>query len=394
MQKIVSCAECIRFAFRYIWKVQIDGSLSTMTAKNLEYLQKDLLLRISRGMGDVLKVLQDVLPVESIRAAELIQLQSRLKEANKAKIRGTISQNQLDLRYNRIRDDLIVFIQSLEVTDFSKAPGGNKKKRQGSLLYNIPDQMEVSQETKCVIRLAYDEDVILTNIELQPSVVLKTVRIAEVMQAELLDPTNDPAFSIRSLSSEEQFLEEEAYTEWIFYVTPLKPGIHPLLIKISVVEIVQGKERVREIVWEEQVEIYTEAVKSVPGVSGFKASDYRVQFGGQEAAPPPKIVHDISLETVDRHIEYTPQTPTDVVEPQKKDPIQRPGIDRSNRKNYLRPLLGLLLIVSIGYFFLPPMDEGVDPNPPPPPPDSLVEEMQLIPADSLISIPDTARNQE
>ncbi|NRB52942.1 MAG: hypothetical protein HRU41_35100 [Saprospiraceae bacterium] len=365
-----------------------------MTAKNLEYLQKDLLLRISRGMGDVLKVLQDVLPVESIRAAELIQLQSRLKEANKAKIRGTISQYELDLRYNRIRDDLIVFIQSLEVTDFSKAPGGNKKKRQGSLLYNVPDQMKVSRETKCVIRLAYEEDVILTNIELQPSVVLKTVRIAEVMQAELLDPTSDPAFSIRSLSSEEQFLEEEAYTEWIFYVTPLKAGIHPLLIKISVVEIVQGKERVREIVWEEKVEIYTETVKTVPGVAGFKSSDYRLQFGGQEAAPPPKIVHDIGLETVDRHIEYTPQTPTDVEEPQKEDPIQGPEIDRSNRKSYLRPLLGLLLIVSIGYFFLPPMDDSGDPNPPPPPPDSLTEEMQLIPVDSLISRPDTIRNQE
>ena len=357
-----------------------------MTAKNLEYLQKDLLLRIAKGMGDVLKVLQDVLPVESIRAAELIQLQSRLKEANKAKIRGTISQNELDLRYNRIRDDLIEFIQSLQVTDFSKAPGGNKKKRQGSLLYNIPDQMKVAQESKCVIRLAYDEDVIITNIELQPSVVLKTVRIAEVMQAELLDPTQDPAFSIRSLSSEEQFLEEEEYTEWIFYVTPLKVGIHPLLIKISVLEIVQGKERVREIVWEEKVEIYTEQLTTSPGVPGFRSSDYRLQFGDQDAAPPPKIVHDIGLETLDRHIENTLGTPTNVVERQEQEQevIQQPGGEGDKQRNYLRPLLGLLLVVSLGYFLLPPVDWGGGEKPPPPPPDSPVEKLQLIPADSLI----------
>lgn len=361
-----------------------------MTAKNLEYLQKDLLLRIARGMGDVLKVLQDVLPVESIRAAELIQLQSRLKEANKAKIRGTISQNELDLRYNRIRDDLIEFIQSLQVTDFSKAPGGNKKKRQGSLLYDIPDQMKVSQEAKCVIRLAFDEDVIITNIELQPSVVLKTVRIAEVMQAELLDPTQDPAFSIRSLSSEEQFLEAEEYTEWIFYVTPLKAGIHPLLIKISVLEIVQGKERVREIVWEEKVEIYTEQVKASPGVPGFRSSDYRLQFGDQEAAPPPTVVHDIGLETLDQHIEYNPGTPRNVVEPQEQEAIQQPGGEGDKRRNYLSPLLGLLLVVSLGYFLLPPVDwGGGEKPPPPPPPDSNDEQLQIVPVDSLIIDRDT-----
>ncbi len=365
-----------------------------MTAKNLEYLQKDLLLRIAKGMGDVLKVLQDVLPVESIRAAEMIQLQSRLKEVNKAKIRGTISQNELDLRYNRIRDDLIDFIQSLQVTDFSKVPGGNKKKRQGSLLYNIPDQMKVAQETKCVIRLAYDEDVIITNIELQASVVLKTVRIAEVMQAELLDPTQDPAFSIRSLSSEEQFLEEEEYTEWIFYVTPLKTGIHPLLIKISVLEIVQGKERVREIVWEEKVEIYTEQLTTSPGVPGFRFSDYRLQFGDQEAVPPPKVVHDIGLETLDRHIEYTPGTPTNVVEPQEQEEIQQPGGEGDKRRNYLRPLLGLLLVLSFGYFLLPPVDWGGGENPLPPPPDSIDEQPETVPVDSLIIDLDTLSREK
>ncbi|MBX2872089.1 MAG: hypothetical protein KTR30_08315 [Saprospiraceae bacterium] len=369
-----------------------------MTTENLEKLQKDLLLRISRGMGDVLKELGDLLPLESSRAAELIQLESRLQESNKAKIRGTISQGELDLRYNRIRDDLIELIQSLQVADFSKPQHPSGRGRQGSLLYNIPEQMKVSKEAKCVIRLAYDEDVIISNIELQPSVVLKTVRIAEVMQAELLDPAAEPAFSIRTLSSEEQFLEEGAYTEWIFYVTPLKAGTHPLLIKVSVVEIVQGKERVREIVWEEEVEIFTETTKSVPAAAGFKSTDYQLQFGGKDTAPPPRIVQDIGLETVDRHIGNPPISTTISKtkggEERKKETIQRPAQNRNNRKNYLNPLLGLLLIVTLGYFLLPPMEGGGHYKPPKPPPDSPVEVIQLIPADSLTMEQDSSVKEE
>ena len=357
-----------------------------MTTENLENLQKDLLLRISRGMGDVLKALQDVLPIESTRSPELIQLQSRLQEANKAKIKGIISQQELDLRYNQIRDDLIELIQSLQLADFSKPSAVSGKGRQGSLLYNIPDQMKVSQEARCVIRLAYDEDVIISNIELQPSVVLKTVRIAEVMQAELLDPAGEPAFAIRSLSTEEQFLEDGAYTEWIFYVTPLKAGTHPLLIKISVVEIVQGKERVREIVWEEKVEIYTEKVKAAAAVGTFKPSSYRLQFGEGNPAVPPPIVEEDGLDTMERQIEFTPQptnTPTTGgVEVQERKIIERPTSNK--RKNNLNPLLGLLLLVSLGYFLLPPFGGGGHLKPRDTPPDSTVENVPFIPADSLI----------
>lgn len=67
--------------------------------------------------------------------------------------------------------------------------------------------------------------------------------------------------------------------EWIFYVIFLKVGIYFFLIKIFVVEIVQGKERVREIVWEEKVEIYIEQFIISFGVLGFRFFDYCLQFG-------------------------------------------------------------------------------------------------------------------
>lgn len=368
-----------------------------MTAENLEKLQRDLLARISRGMGDVLKELKELLPIGSARFSEFIQLESRLQEANKSKLKGIISQEELQLYYNRIRDDLIEFIQSLKLADFSKEEKGNPKQaRQGSLLYNIPDRMKISAEAKCVIRLAYDEDVIIGNIELAPSVVLKTVRVAEVMQAELLDPAGDPAFTIRSLSTEEQFLEEEAYTEWIFYVTPLKAGTFPLMIKVSVVEIIQGRERVREIVWEEEVEIFTTAVKAAAVISDFKPSAYQIQFGEVGIEAPASVQEGQELEALDRHIDPAPQKPES---PRKRKELQKPEQIRrknnSKRKNYLNPLLGLLLVVCVGYFMLPETNRGGGhyKPPPPPPPDSSDEVQRVFPVDSISIDIDSLKEQ-
>lgn len=356
-----------------------------MTEKSLQALKKELLSRISKGMGEILLELRELLPTESERISELIQLESRLKEANKDKIKGIISQAALQLRYNQIRDDLIELIQSLSVTDFSRAEAGHKKGRQGSLLYNIPDRMQVAEEAKCVIRLAYEEDVIIENIELQPSVVLKTVRIAAVMQAELLDPAGEPAFAIRSLSSEEQFLEEGAYTEWIFYVTPLKEGTYPLLIKISVVELVQGRERVREIVWEEKVEIVTEDISVAPLAEGFKPSNYRLQFG-EIGAPSPPAMED-TLGTLDQPIKDRSDKSLiqqqKKVEPGLKDNRQRRAT--AKRKNYLQPLLGLLVVVSVAFFLLPPFEKlsPGDHKSPHDSPDSLQDSLQVYPTDSI-----------
>lgn len=354
-----------------------------MTEQSLQASKKKWLSGISKGMGEILSNLAELLPTESGRFSEFIQLEARLKEANKDKIKGVISQAELQLRYNQIRDDLIEFIQSLTIADFSKEQVGGKRARQGSLLYNIPDRMQIADEAKCVIRLAFDEDVIIENIELQPSVVLKTVRIAEVMQAELIDPASEPAFAIRSLSSEEQFLEEGAYTEWIFYVKPLKAGTFPVVIKISVVELIQGRERVREIVWEEQVEIVTEELPVLAEVEAFKPSAYRLQFGETEAVLPPMI--EDTLESLDQNLKNGPdpsliQQTRDISKGTKKA-IERPA--RSKRRNYLQPLLGLLLLVTAALFLLPPFEKQYPGDHKLPHVDSLKDSLQVYPVDSL-----------
>ena len=87
------------------------------------------------------------------------------------------------------------------------------------------------------------------------------MRISEAMEVELLDPRRGEHFEVYSFSEKEQFIERDAFTEWRFYVTPKREGRHPLLLKVTVLEQVKGRERKKEIVLEELVVIVAEPVK-------------------------------------------------------------------------------------------------------------------------------------
>jgi hypothetical protein len=157
-----------------------------------------------------------------------------------------------------LRSDLLDLIDGLVAGDFEAATAipEAKKAKQGEILYRIPDTMPLGRETRCLVRIALNADAIVENITLDEYVTLKPLsRVSDLMQVELLDPGKDPAFEIRSISSPEQFVEDEGYTEWLFQVMPLRAGTFPLLIKVSVIELILGKERKKEIVLEEEVQV-------------------------------------------------------------------------------------------------------------------------------------------
>jgi hypothetical protein len=110
----------------------------------------------------------------------------------------------------------------------------------------------------------------------QPGDVLKDLRISDVMGVELLD-AGSSAFTVRTVSDTVQFVEKDLYTEWLFYVTPLKAGTHPLLLKISVIEIRNGIERKRNVVLEETVEVLTTR-PAVEKETGFTSAGYALRL--------------------------------------------------------------------------------------------------------------------
>ena len=221
---------------------------------------------LSESLVNAFAGIEEYLPEASPKMDSLLLLKAQFNEANREKLMGVKSGEDLQLDYNRIRLHLLEWIGALETTDFEVPAQGMKPKGNGTLLHKIPRQMAIGKEEVCIIRLAYDRAVIADNLELTEEVEVKEVKVSEVMEAELIDANSQPAFNIRTYHDERQFLEEGAYTEWKFYVDPVREGAFRLLIKLTVIEEVMGERERRNITWEEQVRIVAEAHEPVPAV--------------------------------------------------------------------------------------------------------------------------------
>ncbi len=225
---------------------------------------------LSESLGRVFEAIEERLPSGSAKEDELLLLKAQLNEANRAKMMGVKSGEALQLDYNRIRLRLLEWIDDLEVADFSPPSSSFQLNGRGVLLHKIPRQMEVGREEVCVIRLAFDRAVIADNLELTKEVEVKEVTVSEIMEAELIDPNREPAFHIRTYHDERQFLEAGTYTEWKFYVEPIREGNFRLLLKLTVIEEIMGERERRNITWEEQVQIVSERQSTEP--VGFSAA--------------------------------------------------------------------------------------------------------------------------
>ena len=255
-----------------------------MDEKKLSSLKEDWREEMKDSINDVLKAIEEEMPESAVKHNELLALKLRLNDANKQKIMGMQSAEQLNVLYNALRYDILMFIDELVPDDFEPAPivfgQGQPPPQKGTLLHKIPRQMAVGKEVECIIRLAFERAVIADNLDLTDEVEVKDVVVSKVMQAELLDPNATPAFKIRTFSDEEQFLQTGTYTEWKFLVTPLREGAFKLLLKISVVEVIEGKERIRNISFEEMIQIVSAAAK-VPEAAFINTG---VQVANQEAS--------------------------------------------------------------------------------------------------------------
>ncbi len=264
-----------------------------MTAADLSSLQRSLRQMLpDEGISAVLAALKKALPEGTDLYNAVFQLETRLNATNKDRLRGVLSQDQLELAYNRISADLLDLIDSLKPAHFDRATAdsGGAANKTGSILYRIPHTMEVEEEHRCIVRLAFNDEVIIRNIEITRDTVLKDVRVSEVMEVELIDPNPTPSFAIRKLNSAEQFLEKNDYTEWIFFVKPLLTGEMPLVLRIAVLEIIDDHERKKEIVLEELILVVADVPEPDTEAAGteFKNAGYTIATGSTVEATSSK----------------------------------------------------------------------------------------------------------
>ena len=221
--------------------------------KSLEELKVELLNVIPLGLDMAFSSLKAVIPNDVPKYADVIQFESRYLDIQRELLNGNIESEKATVELNKLRSAVILFVKELKAEDFVKelAEQAQRKARMGKILKRIPNKMQVNKEVRCVIRLAVNETLLMEGLEMETDDAIRDVRMGGVMSVEMIDPGEQPAFAIRTMSTPTQTIFEDDFTEWLFFVKPLTEGTYPLMVKVAIVEIVNGIERKREIVLED-----------------------------------------------------------------------------------------------------------------------------------------------
>ncbi len=187
---------------------------------------------------------------------DILMLKSRFSLAKNQFVIGSIIEFR---EYGQIISGVSFAI--LELADkIEKEVTNPKFYRKGQILHKIPSKMTVNIEVKCIIRVAYEIIALIKKIKVDSETEVQEIQVAEIMSVELLDNNKSNIFNIRTCTDEEQFLIHDDFTQWIFFVQPLVQGRYPLLMKIAVVEQINGKERKRNIVFEKEINIESKEI--------------------------------------------------------------------------------------------------------------------------------------
>lgn len=103
----------------------------------------------------------------------------------------------------------------------------------GRIVYEIPKEMEKLKTYTIQVNIARDT----LNLKIYDGMKVTVdtiIRTSSVMRVELSDPTGE-FFKIIT-KNEQQFIEIDEHTSWIFYVTPLKSGSSELVLSVSIMK--------------------------------------------------------------------------------------------------------------------------------------------------------------
>lgn len=180
-------------------------------------------------------------------------LESRFQNAKSdCVIKGILAREDYDRTVAQVNFAILELLEKIEKTTILQSNTA-KNKSSGRILHNIPGIMPLGRESRCIVRIAFDDETLTRDFQLTKDTIIQSVRIAEVMGVELLDFNETPAFKIRTITEEEQFLASDDFTQWIFQVKPIMEGKFPLTLKVAVIEEIDGRERKRDIVLEKEV---------------------------------------------------------------------------------------------------------------------------------------------
>jgi len=108
----------------------------------------------------------------------------------------------------------------------------------GDINYVMKDTMLVGKTTivNVTISESVSNDIIVDKVKsfTNENITTQVIRIAPLMRARLVDPTNEN-FTIVSISPDEQLVENDDFTKWEWDVTALKEGSNKLKLTVDVI---------------------------------------------------------------------------------------------------------------------------------------------------------------
>jgi hypothetical protein len=249
---------------------------------NLAETVQTLKNRIAQGAEPALKYLEELLAPASPHYNTMIQLKARYHTCQRALLLGTIEHEEFERTCSSISQALLVIADELLPEDLraEAVPAAPAEGKRGEILYHIPDAMQLEQERKCLVRIAWNRATLQRDWKPSDQDVTRSIRISEIMAVQLLNADESGPFAIRTLSETVQFVEREDFTEWVFYVRPLRAGRFPLLLRVSVIEVIREKEYKKDIILEEEITVVAEAVPE-PVATPFKAAGAGLLVGGE-----------------------------------------------------------------------------------------------------------------
>lgn len=183
---------------------------------------------------------------------EVLLLQSRLATLEEAHYR---SGENIDTGRNNITAAVLALLEGIG-TEELKQPKPVPIYSKGLLLHNIPRQMKLGDYAECKVRIAYHKRALLKGFTSTPDTAIRNIsKIGRLMEVTLV-PLGESAFSVMSVSSKpRQVIFPDIYTEWTFYVKPLMPGRHTLILDVALMIEENGEQVRREETFREEIEV-------------------------------------------------------------------------------------------------------------------------------------------
>ena len=211
--------------------------------------------KISQALRQLL-ILSEQLKDEDLRE-EILLLSARYNEYEKGRQQDTTTLEEQRISIARINAALLFVIRRLP------AEVSLSRIQKGQVLYHVPREMQISKESKCIVRIAYSKKMLVEGLNLDKDTEIRpNISVSDYMKVEIIDPNEGSIFKIRTTSQLVQFVDRDDFTEWRFYVKPLKLGKQLLELKITVMLMIDDEPRPRERTLEENIIVLSESTEN------------------------------------------------------------------------------------------------------------------------------------